>query len=75
MATRGGILPCPALLFDKPYQRHATLTTIAPTGHISTLAGCSSSIEPYYLLEYDRLAAGVLQVKNQIYRSENLRGV
>ncbi|MBM3207941.1 MAG: DUF402 domain-containing protein [Chlamydiae bacterium] len=55
-----------AALFDAIPQRHATLTTIAPTGHISTLAGCSSSIEPYYLLEYERLAAGVLHVKNPI---------
>jgi len=43
---------------QKP-RRHATLTTIAPTGHISTLAGCSTSIEPYFLIEYQREAAGL----------------
>lgn len=40
-------------------QRHATLTTIAPTGHIATLADCSFGIEPYYLIEYNRHAAGI----------------
>ncbi len=55
-----------ANFWGRPFQRHATLTTIAPTGHISTLAGCSSAIEPYYLLEYERLAAGVSVVKNPI---------
>jgi ribonucleoside-diphosphate reductase alpha chain len=39
-------------------RRHATLTTIAPTGHISTLADCSTSIEPYFLVSYGRDAAG-----------------
>jgi ribonucleoside-diphosphate reductase alpha chain len=39
-------------------RRHATLTTIAPTGHISTLAGCSTASEPYFLAAYMREAAG-----------------
>lgn len=47
-------------------RRHATLTTIAPTGHISTLADCSPSIEPYYLLSYTRQAAGRRVHDNQI---------
>jgi ribonucleoside-diphosphate reductase alpha chain len=44
--------------------RNATTTTVAPTGSISLIAGCSASIEPIYGVAYTKQVLGGLEVVN-----------
>ena len=58
-------------------QRNATTTTVAPTGTLSIIAGCSSGIEPVYETRYTRRLLGdiELEITDSLYKELTEAGV
>jgi len=78
IAIEKGTFPAIRLTGGTLPRRNASLTTIAPTGTLSLLAGCSAGIEPVYRLLYlRRIQNGkhLLEVNPQFYKAALQNGV
>jgi ribonucleoside-diphosphate reductase alpha chain len=54
LAEERGSFPNIGLSLHSPPRRNLTLLSMAPTGTISMIAGCSSGIEPLYAISYTK---------------------
>lgn len=61
----------------EPGRRNATVTTVAPTGTLSLIAGCSAGIEPIFAIVFERHVLGgeeLLEVQPALERAARSGG-